>query len=355
MMKQFLRKVFAGRRQTGDMLDSAELAAQAVDDIHIYNQLENRYELVLTQAEQGTEIYEKAARMVEELAAKIEVGKQVAFIRLRIEGQGRPDAERIHACMDRIERETYDATALLDWGDVETARLYRMYVLPTNPEKQETFVQSRMVMIYDTCEALGMKPRPRARLFVEAVGWELHEDDFEAFEEWLSRMSEAPSGEATVGDRVEDDLSHITPLQISRDEVESEDISKIDAFFIPLLQDAASLASRKESLVFSFYGFSGQLEDMMNHAAVNAWASKLVEEHPYVFYVLNDDYVPMTQFVTSMVVTSHMENNQVVFDEEELKEFIQFIRAALTHVAARTGEDPVELAARFESCLFAQS
>ncbi|BAU29172.1 hypothetical protein DFP93_11771 [Aneurinibacillus soli] len=358
MMKQFLRKVFAGRRHTEEAFDSAESVVQAVDDIHIESKPQSSYELMLTKAEfEEEELCEESARMVEELVARIEARERGEWIRLRAGGYNL-DSDRIHACIDRIERETYDATALLDWADTETARLYRTYVLPADHEEQETFVQSRMVMIYDTCEAIGMKPRPRARLFVEAIGWELHEDDFVSFESWLAEMSDAVPDEAAEEESMErspDDVSHITPLQISREEVEREDIGKIDAFFAPLLEDTAALARRKESLVFAFYGFSGELEDMMNNAAVNAWASKLVEQHPYVFYVLNDEHVPMTQFVTSMVVTSRMENDQVVFDSEELDEFIRFIRAVLAQVAAQTGEDANMLVARFESRLFTQS
>lgn len=358
MMKQFLRKVFAGRRHNGEAFDSAESVAQAVDDVHIKSMPESRYEWVLARI--GFEedaLREEASDMVEEVVSRVETGEHGEWIRLRA-GAGDLDSDRIHACIDRIERETYDATALLDWADEETAHLYRTYVLPADQEEQETFVQSRMVMIYDTCEAIGMKPRPRARLFVEAIGWELHEDDFVSFESWLAEMSAAASEEAVEEanrerERDPDDVSHITPIQISREEVECEDIGKIDAFFAPLLTDTASLMSRKESLVFAFYGFSGELEDMMNNAAINAWASKLVEQHPYVFYVLNDEHVPMTQFVTSMVVTSRMENDRVVFDDEELEEFVAFIHAVLEQVAAQTGEDANDLIARFESRLFA--
>ncbi|WCN36914.1 hypothetical protein [Aneurinibacillus uraniidurans] len=356
MMKRFLRKVFAGRRHNGEALDSAESVAQAVDDVHIKSVSKSRYEWTLARiAFEEDVLREEASDMVEEVVSRVEAGERGGWIRLRA-GEGDLDSERIHAWIDRIERETYDATALLDWADEETAHLYRTYVLPVDQEEQETFVQSRMVMIYDTCEAIGMKPRPRARLFAEAIGWELYEDDFVSFESWLAEMSDAvleEAGEEADRKRDSDDVSHITPLQISREEVEREDIGKIDAFFAPLLTDTKALARQKESLVFAFYGFSGELEDMMSNAAVNAWAGKLVEQHPYVFYVLNDEHVPMTQFVTSMVVTSRMENDRVVFDDEELAEFTAFIHAVLAQIAAQTGEDANDLIARFESRLFA--
>ncbi|AMA73707.1 MULTISPECIES: hypothetical protein [Aneurinibacillus] len=393
MVRQFLRKVFAGRKQkehesecvdaerTGEIPweelaeESASLPNSGENEHGSNRALERRDEpqiYVITREKIEHHSYKQIARIVEDILGQIELGlRREGRLQLRLSPELMAEADeflgkRIGKYIEGAERETYDATAFFDWTDEETAQIYRTFVLPSHPEKQRTFMQSRFVMIYDTCEALGWDARERATAFAEAIGWELDEADWRRFEEWLKMMSERIAMEekqAEIGgepERAEEEeelaedneFAHITPIQISREEVEQEDISKLVTFFDEVLQDKERIRQKKAGLVFSFYGFSGELEDVMQNEAVNAWASRLVEQYPYVFYFLNDEYVPMTRFVTSMVVTSSVNGDEIVFNEEELEKFIAFIREALARLAEWTGENPNLIIQEFEQKLF---
>jgi hypothetical protein len=384
MVKQFLRRMFAGRKNgeereatpdyrenewignapEEEMVFVPEASPEAKDVEEVQDE---PWTYMITRDKIEHHSYKQMTRMVEEILEQMELGlRKEGRLRLRLSPELLAETDdffgkRIGKYIEGAERETYDATAFFDWADEETARIYRTYVLPAQPEKQQTFVQSRLVMIYDTCDALGWDSRRLAGIFAKAIGWELTEEDFNRFEQWLSAMSqrleqeeEIPGGlyEQSEAQPEEDEFAHITPIQISREEVESEDITKLTAFFDSVLSNSEQIREKKGGLVFSFYGFSGELEDVMQDDAVNAWASRLVEQYPYVFYFLNDEYVPMTRFVTSMVVTSWMEGEEVVFNEEELEEFIHFIHSALARLVERTGEDPHYIIQEFDQKLF---
>lgn len=388
MVRQFLRRMFAGRKSNEEretIIDEHE--AEWTDEVwkvdeeagrepaakensYAANQVRNKEQAeprlyTITRDKIEHHNYKQIKRLVEDILEEAEQGychRGCLQLRLSPELLEETDeffGKRIGKYIEGAERETYDATAFFDWTDEETARIYRTYTLPSYPEKQQSFVQSRLVMIYDTCEALNWDARRIAEAFSEAIGWSLGEEDLVRFERWLAAMSQqlAEEGYETDGEEVaeeyiEEDFSHITPVQISREEVEREDITKLAAFFDDILSDGAKIRGKKGGLVFSFYGFSGELEAVMQDEAVNAWASRLVEQYPYIFYFLNDEYVPMTQFVTSMVVTAQMEGDEVVYDEQELEEFIQFIRGALSQLAERSGESPYQVINEFERKLF---
>jgi len=401
MVRQFLRRMFAGRKNEEEREEATErpemelmedtmeaeetkgadsVSGVAVEEKVLEERRAEPYTYVITRDKIEHHSYKQIFRLIEEILEQIERG---------LRGEGRlqlrlsPDlaaetdeffGKRIGKYIEGAERETYDATAFFDWTDEETARIYRTYVLPVQPEKQHTFVQSRLVMIYDTCEALGWDARRVVGMFTEAIGWELKKEDFIRFERWLDTMSQRLEDEDTLSsaehgygldsaelnnaepearpEAEEDEFAHITPLQVSREEVEKEDITKLAAFFDDILSDPKRIREKRGGLVFSFYGFSGELEDVMGDEGVNAWASRLVEQYPYVFYFLNDEYVPMTRFVTSMVVTSRMEGDEVVYDAEELDEFIEFIQTALARLADWTGEDASQVIQEFEQKLF---
>lgn len=388
MVRQFLRRMFAGRKHSEEHEDIAdeyrdewteerERAREAERDMAI-----EEAPSIMPEAVQGEAVqpriymitrdkiehhnYKQITRLVGDILQEAEEGRcRRGCLQLRLAPELWEEADeffgkRIGKYIEGAERETYDASAFFDWTDEETARIYHTYVMPANLEKQRAFVQSRLVMIYDTCEALQWDARRIAGAFAEAIGWPFDEADIITFERWLDEMSQrlaeeeqdAQQEEVMPEPQEEEDFSYITPVQISREEVEREDITKLATFFDGILSDGAKIREKKGGLVFSFYGFSGELEDVMQDDAVNAWASRLVEQYPYVFYFLNDQYVPMTQFVTSMVVTSWMEDDEVVYDEEELEEFIRFIRGALSQLAERSGESPQQIVYEFERKLF---
>jgi hypothetical protein len=382
MVRQFLRRVFAGRKNYEEhpfamthteKEENIEVEVQAAGTESVCEEIQDEpYVYVITRDNIEHHSYKQIVHMVEDILKQIEAGRRrEGLLQLRlspelVESMDEFLGKRIGKYIEGAERETYDATAFFDWKDEETIRIYRTFVLPGQKEKQQTFIQSRLVMIYDTCEAIGWDARQVAGTFAEVVGWSFTEDDFFRFEDWLQTMSERMKMEEEEEESPfkskeqpsmktqerDEEFAHITPIQISRDEVEREDISQIAAFFEGLLEDKERVRQKKAGLVFSFYGFSGELEDVMHDEAVNAWASHLVEQYPYIFYFLNDDYVPMTRFVTSMVVTSRMKGEELFFDEEELTEFIHFIQEALTRLAEWTGEDPHWIVQEFERKLF---
>lgn len=395
MVRQFLRRMFAGRKNDEEHETRPEhIAAESYEnDMEMTKEVEPEPALPFETAAKNKELevpraepriytitrdkiehhsYKEMMNLVEEILEQVELGlRSEGRLQLRlspelIEETDEFFAKRIGKYIEGAERETYDATAFFDWQDKETARIYRTYVLPAHPEKQQTFMQGRLVMIYDTCEALAWDARQIAKAFAEAVHWELTDEDFRRFEKSMETISQRLQGEGNEllaeqqeykvdgqpSSEKEDEFAHITPIQISREEVENENIAKLASFFDRTLSDPKQILEKKGGLVFSFYGFSGELEDVMGDEAVNVWASRLVEQYPYVFYFLNDQYVPMTRFVTSMVVKSRVEGDAIVYDEQELEEFVGFIGGALTRIAEWTEEDPRQVIEEFEQKLF---
>lgn len=396
MVRQFLRRMFAGRKNDKehetmsehseaesyeeDMEATKEEEPEPAFTFETAAKSENlevpRAEprmYVITRDKIEHHSYREMMNLVEEILEQVELGlRSEGRLQLRLSRELAEEtdeffAKRIGKYIEGAERETYDATAFFDWQDEETARIYRTYVLPAHPEKQQTFLQGRLVMIYDTCDALAWDARRIGKAFAEAIHWKLTEEDFSRFEKWMDAISQSLQGEENeliaeqqeheasgqqLKEEKEDEFARITPIQVSRGEVESEDITKLTTFFDHTLSDPEQILEKKGGLVFSFYGFSGELEDVMGDEAVNAWASRLVEQYPYVFYFLNDQYVPMTRFVTSMVVKSRVEGDEVVYDEQELEEFVKFISGALARIAEWTGEDSRQVIEEFERKLF---
>ncbi|WP_027417315.1 hypothetical protein [Aneurinibacillus terranovensis] len=317
--------------------------------------------------------FKEAQQLIAKVFHEIENGeRRKGRIRLSVDPElaGEMDeflGKRLGKYIELLERETYDITAFLDWGNEETSTLYATYVLPSQTEKQDAFIKSRILLIYDTCDAIGWEYRKVAREFAAALGFHLPDDYFIDFEAWLGRMDEIMEEQSTEAviepvegsanepagaddgegsHEKEEPFARMIPFQISRDEVEQEDISQFTRFFDGL--DKQNAARKKEKMVFSFYGFAGEVEDLVNNPAVNTWASLLVEKYPYIFYFLNDEYVPMTSFLTSLVVRSRLENDQVLFDPDELQELTHYIGDALRQVALWTGEDGDKLINLFE-------
>lgn len=231
-----------------------------------------------------------------------------------------------------IENGTPDFLVVLDWEDRATSDIYKTYLLPNKKDEQISFVEKRVLLIYDSCEALGISYQAIVRKFVAALGLHLDESYFSEMESWMKQ--------AAVADHHPVMERQFLRIQFSREEVEEMDITGIARIMDSLTADSRLAAQKKNSMIFSFYGFAGNLEDLLDQEDIRSWASYVVEKYPYIFYFLNDEEVPMTRFLTSLVVSSQMEGDTLYYHEEELKEFFHFIQQSLIQFAQWVGEDP---------------
>ncbi|WP_047154219.1 hypothetical protein [Aneurinibacillus tyrosinisolvens] len=376
MVKQFLRRVFSPRKveeDTEELLPSRQESEETLsipkDTGRVLEEIraellqeekeEQPFTLLITREKIDHHNYKEAVGLVSEIMEEIQEGtRRFARIQLKIDQelsvlQDEFLGRRIGKYIDAIERETYDATALLDWHHEETVSIYQTFVMPAQIQKQDAFIQSRVLMLHDTCADMGWDYRELSKRFASSLGFILADDYFDSFEEWLDKMERMPeaAAEDALAPEKEESSQDITSFLISREEVEQEDIGQIASFLDGLIADKQNIAARKGSVVFSFYGFSGEVEDLMMNPAVTAWASYLVERYPYLFYFLNDSHVPMTRFVTSMVVSAQMHGDQILFDQEELQEFLGYIQGALENFSEWVHEDAEILKAEFAAKL----
>jgi hypothetical protein len=231
-----------------------------------------------------------------------------------------------------MEKEAPDILVVLDWEDRETIEIYKHYLLPYHSDDCISFVEKRVIFIYDTCDRLGIPYRPIANTFVTSLGLKLEESFFAQLESWVQQLEVVEKPPSREIDTVR--------IQFSREEVEGLDIRSISRLMDSLLVDPHLAVQKKNSLVFSFYGFSGNLEELLNQNEIRSWASYLVEKYPFIFYFLNDGDVPMTRFLTSLVVSSQMKGETLYYDGDELEEFFLYIHQSLTSFAHWIGENP---------------
>lgn len=249
-----------------------------------------------------------------------------------------------------IEKEAPEILALLDWQDPPTQSIYQYYLLPKDGQEQIPFVQQRIYYIYETCELLNRHYREIAEAFVASLGLYLEDGFFVQFEMWVKENSrEYPCVDVETFEKEEDipDLQLPIRLQFSREEVERMDITKIVHVLESLLQNPQIAREKKGSILFSFYGFSGVLENLLHLPEVQSWARFLVEKYPYFFYFLNDEELPMTRFLTSLVVSSHMRGDDLYYDKDEMEDFLDFIYQSLCEFGKWVGENPDDLFEEF--------
>lgn len=289
-------------------------------------------------------------------------GDKEASIRLAIhkdlkENMSKETIFSIKKFMLEIEHEAPDIVALLDWEDRGTIDFYRTYLLPQESQDQIKFVRERIAYIFGTCELMGTPYRVLAESFVSGVGLFLDDDFFIQFENWIADMEFRETLQDNEEIMVEESIDQVSPyfslrFQFSREEVEKMDIQGISRVMDVLLYDPLKAKEKKNAMIFSFYGFSGNLEDLLHHPGVLAWASYLIEKYPFIFYFLNDEEVPMTRFLTSLVVSSTMRGDILYFNQKELEEFLVFIHESLMDLAFWVGDNPEDIIEEFHNKLF---
>lgn len=251
--------------------------------------------------------------------------------------------KRIGKYIHRCEHEVMEFTFFLDKQDKETMDIYRMCVLPQRVNELNGFLQERCLMIYETSEALMKDYRPEIIDYFQSINIPMGESFFDEFEQWRREVFEKHEQEE-VAVAIENEPGvklGTVMIKISKEEVENENIHQLDHYMADALQSPETAKAHRGSLLFSFYGYArdGELLDLMNRKDVKDWASLLVEKHPYVFYFLNNGEYPMTRFLTSLVVTTEVEEDAVYYNEEELEAFRTYIEDALAKLAAWLDED----------------
>jgi hypothetical protein len=264
-------------------------------------------------------------------------------------------AERLHDYLDQCEQETMDLTFFLDKSDAATMMIYKTYLLPESVEQLNLFLQDRCMMIYETADNLGINYRNEIELFFQALDLSMSASFFEDFEQFKQRLLTSQEEEVKQVKREQESVPQeavpsLTMIEVSREEVENENILQLDKFMERALKTPEQAQKFRGSLLFSFYGF-GRHEDlfrMMNRKEIKDWASILVEKHPYIFYFFNDIEYPMTKFLTSLVVATEVENGVVYYNEEELSDFRDYIHEALLKLAGWLGVEEEDLLEKFD-------
>jgi hypothetical protein len=260
-------------------------------------------------------------------------------------------AKRLSKYLDQCEQDIIDLTFFLDKDDPLTADIYRTYLLPQQIEGVHSFIRERCMMIYETCIGLSLDYRKEIDTYFQFLGVNMGETFFEEFELWkdkVLKLHQDQLDEQTY--RLTSSVFENTMLTISRQEVESEDTEKIEHFINDALLTPEAARLRKGKLLFSFHGFSEEedLVELMNRKEINAWASIVVEKYPYIFYFLNDEEYPMTKFLTSLVVSTEVENDAVYFNVEELNDFRDYVQDAIVKLSEWLKEDPNQNALSFQ-------
>jgi hypothetical protein len=242
------------------------------------------------------------------------------------------------------EQEIQDLTFFLDKNDEETRNIYKTFLLPQQEDEQDAFLLQRCMMIYETSESLSVDYCQEVELLFTLVDRPLNEEFFERFEKWKDQVLNARQYEEEniqQQNNVQVNDSDVEMIQISKEEIENENLQQIDRYMAKVLSSPEQSKRHQGQLLFSFYGFSknSDLLDLMNHDDIKNWAANLVERHPYIFYYLNNEHYPMTSFLTSLVVSTEVEENNLYYNEEELAAFQIYIQDSLCKLAEWIGED----------------
>lgn len=261
-------------------------------------------------------------------------------------------AKRINKYLSQAEHDIVDLTYFLDKTDQTTMDIYRKFLLPERIEQLNIFLQERCLMIYETSRGLGTDYKAEIELFFEALDMTITSSFFEEFQQWREEILKIHAEEQLSENQQAHSDDEDAMLKISKEEVENENIQQIDHYLKQALHSPETAREMKGTLLFSFYGFSKHedLLKLMNRKEVNDWASLLVEKHPYIFYFLNDDDYPMTQFLTSLVVTTEVEDSFVYYNDDELIAFKAYIVDALETLADWIKEDREQVILDFTSC-----
>ncbi|HJV45701.1 MAG TPA: hypothetical protein VJ824_08225 [Bacillota bacterium] len=263
-------------------------------------------------------------------------------------------ARRLRDFLDLCEQEIMDLTFFLDKKDAVTMELYKTYLLPESNQLINPFLRDRCMMIYVTSESLARDYHKEMEDFFEALGISMDPSffsDFEQFKEQILLSQEETQYSSDKETRQQVEVISPLMIEVSREEVENENILQLDKYMENVLLTPQQARSYESNLLFSFYGF-GKNEDlvrMMNRKEIKEWASILVEKHPYIFYFLNDEQYPMTKFLTSLVVTTEVEDGAVYYNEEELSDFRAYIRDTLIKLANWLDQDEQAVLEKFES------
>ena len=254
----------------------------------------------------------------------------------------------IHLC----EQEIVEFTYFLDKLDHQTMDIYKTYALPQRVTELNGFLQERCFMIYETAEALMRDYHQEIEHYFQSLDIPIGERFFEEFELWRDsvlqkheeeQLADSPSSPLSVHRR------ETVMIKVSREEVENENIHQLDHYMAEALQSPESARTYEGSLLFSFYGYAkdGDLLELMSQKEIKDWASLLVEKHPHIFYFLNNEDYPMTRFLTSLVVTTEVEEDGVYYNEEELEDFQAYIQESLSKLAIWLGEEELAMLHKF--------
>ncbi|WP_134700218.1 hypothetical protein [Ammoniphilus sp. YIM 78166] len=262
-------------------------------------------------------------------------------------------AKRLGKYLHLCEQEVVEFTYFLDKLDPHTMEIYKTYALPQRVSELNGFLQERCFMIYETAEALMRDYHQEIEQYFESLEIPMGENFFEEFEQWrysvLQKHEEEEQQLASTTLSVQ--RNETMMIKVSREEVENENIHQLDHYMAEALRTPESAKSYEGSLLFSFYGYAkdGELLDLMGRKEIKDWASLLVEKHPHIFYFLNNEDYPMTRFLTSLVVTTEVEDDAVYYNEEELEDFQAYIQESLSKLATWLGEDELAVLHRFNS------
>lgn len=174
-----------------------------------------------------------------------------------------------------IENKAPDILIVLDWEDKETNELYKHYLLPYCVDDQIQFVERRVLSLFNSCEGLSIPYRPIANAFVTSLGLTLDESFFVQLESWVNHLEVTENSASRE--------TGFVRIQFSREEVEELDITGISRIMDSLLVDPQFALKKKNAMIFSFYGFSGNLEELLDQEDIRSWASYLLEKYPFIF------------------------------------------------------------------------
>lgn len=369
MIKSFLKKVFSSSSEPSadpssisapDERNTDEIPITVPMDVHEEKPHMKRYEEVTIKKEwMAKHLTKQWNSLIHQYYQEALKNPDIEPIRIRLrldeELLGNLDAitaKRIGKYIHLCEHDVMEFTFFLDKQDKETMDIYKNYVLPQRVNELNGFLQERCLMIYETSEALMRDFRPEIEDYFYSLEIPIGESFFDEFEQWRREVLGKHEQEEAVPSG-ESDLKQMSPvmIKISKEEVENENIHQLDHYMADALQSPETAKAYRGSLLFSFYGYAkdGELLDLMNRKDVKDWASLLVEKHPYVFYFLNNEEYPMTRFLTSLVVTTEVEEDSVYYNEEELEAFRAYIGDALSKLANWLEEEDERVRQAFES------
>jgi hypothetical protein len=361
MIKSFLKKVFSSssepvkdevrEREPKEFLDP--LSEERMNSV-----MQEYVEITITRdwldRHNVKELSEIIGQLYEEAFQTATLYPKRVRIRLAEFFQNEMDAflaKRLSKYLDQCEQEIIDLTFFLDKDDPLTADIYRTYLVPQQQmEGVHSFIRERCMMIYETSMGLSLDYRREIEQYFSFLGIAMGSSFFQEFETWKDQVLRLHQDQLGVQNQQSSGFFENTMLTISRQEVENENIQKIEDFINEALRSPETARLRKGKLLFSFHGFSEDedLIDLMNRKEINAWASIVVERHPYIFYFLNDEEYPMTKFLTSLVVSTEVEDDAVYYNVEELGDFRDYVQDAIVKLSEWLKEDSNQNTACFQ-------